>query len=106
MSTPTVIPTWTPVIIKGGVFTLPITFTTETGVPLDYTNLEIFITPNGAADFSWSVGTGQIVQNGTGDYTLTVGAVETASYTWTSGTYRMSLTDNIGNPVPCIIEGQ
>ena len=104
MSTQT-ISSWSPIIIKGGVFAKTFTFTDEDGTPIPYTDFAIIVTPNGASPFTWNIANGQVTFVSTGIYTLNVNEVETAAYTWTSGRYRLSVTDGSGDPVPCLIEG-
>lgn len=99
------IASWTPTVIKGGVFQKTFTFTDEDGNPIAYTDFEIVITPNGASPFTWNVANGQIAFVSTGIYTLFVDQTETAAYSWTSGRYRLSVTDASGNPIPCLTEG-
>ncbi len=104
MSTQTV-SSWTPVIIKGGVFQKTFTFTDEDGNPIAYTDFEIIITPNVGSPFTWNVANGQISFVSTGVYSLFVTDTETTAYTWSSGRYRFSVTDPDSNPVPCLTEG-
>jgi hypothetical protein len=96
---------WTPVIVKGGVFQKTITVTDEAGAPITLNSAEIVVTPNGASPFSWTQGNGKFTNASPGVYDLALTAVDTAAYSWTSGKYRLSVTDNVGDPNPCLIEG-
>lgn len=106
MATQTV-SSWTPVIKRGGVLRKTISFKDEAGTPIPYTDFEIpIVDENGSPLVTWSVGNGQITFVGTGVYTLFVDAPETTGYSWSYGTYRFSVTDGSGNPVPCLTEGK
>ena len=104
MST-TLIASWTPTLIRGGVFSSPLRFTDEAGTPIPYTDPQIIITPNGAATVTWSIANGQVTFVSTGVYTIFVPAAEISTYTWSSGKYRLQVVDGDGNTIPCLIEG-
>lgn len=100
-----VVASWTPVIVKGGVFQKTFTFTDENDNPVSFLSAEIVVTPNGAAEFSWTQANGKFTNTGTGEYYLNLSAADTTAYTWTSGTYRLSIVELSGNANPCLIEG-
>jgi hypothetical protein len=95
---------WTPMIVKGEQFSKQFTFTDANGDPIAYTDFEIIVTPQGAAQFTWNVANGQVTFVSTGVYSLLVDDTETATYTWTEGKYKLSLTDPNSQPIPCLIE--
>jgi len=105
LSTTEIVASWTIVIIRNGVYSRTITFTDQDGNPETLTSAEIVVTPNGAAEFSWTQGNGKLVNTGPGAYFLTLDEIDTASYLWPAGHYRIEIVDLSGNVTPCITEG-
>lgn len=99
------IASWTPVIIRGGVFQIPISFFDAANDPENTLSASIIITPNGAAEEQWTQANGLFPQVATGEYTTDLSEADTTAITWDSGRYRIEIVDSSGFTVPCIIEG-
>ncbi len=100
-----VIAAWTPVIIKGAVYTPEISFDDEDGVAIAVSSATVYVTPNGSAAIEWSQGNGLFLNTATGVYQLALDEAYTAALTWESGRYRIQVTEPNGDVNPCIIEG-
>src|SRR5262245_11536790 len=100
-----VIPAWVPTIIKGEVFSKEFAFTDVNDAPIAYTDFVITVTSfSGMLLETWSVGSGNVTFISTGVYDLDLTVVETTAITWSEATYKLSVTDPDGNPIPCLIE--
>lgn len=100
------VPSWTPVIIRGGVYQKRFTLTDDAGAPITLTSAQIDVTPNGASAFSWTQANGKFTNVSPGVYDLDLTAADTTAYTWTSGTYVLNVVDGSGDENPCLIEGR
>ena len=101
----TEIASWTPVIIKGGVFIKQFTFTDQNGAPITFLSAEFDVTPNGASPIQWTQGNGLFTNASPGVYLLSLDEAYTTALTWTSGRYRLNVVENSGDTNPCLIEG-
>lgn len=100
-----IVASWTPVIVKGGVYQKTFELTDDSGAPLTLISAQIDVTPNGAAAFSWTQANGKFTNVSPGVYNLALTAVDTAAFTWTSGRYKLAVVDSAGDANPCLIEG-
>ncbi len=101
----TEVASFTIVIVKGGVYQKTFAITDENGAPILLTSAQIDVTPNGAAPFSWTQANGKFTNSSTGVYDLALTAADTAAFAWESGTYHMSVVDDVGDANPCLISG-
>lgn len=102
----TEIASYTIVIIRGGVFQVPISFFDEAGDPENTLSASIIITPNGGfPEEQWTQANGLFPQVATGEYTTNLSEADTAAIAWDSGRYRIEIVDGSGFTVPCITEG-
>lgn len=99
-----VVASYTPVIIKGAIFTPIFTFTDGDGAPSVISSASFDVAPNGAASFSWTQGNGKFLNTDVGVFQLALDEADTAALTWTAGRYRISVVEG-GETNPCIIEG-
>lgn len=100
----TQIASWTPVIVKGGVFLYTLELVEDDGTPITLDSAQIDVFPNGAADFSWTQANGKFTNASPGVYNLALTAADTAAFTWESGTYRLNVVQS-GDANPCLVEG-
>lgn len=101
-----IVASYTFVIVKGGTFRKTFTFTDENGAPIDFTSLQIDITPNIGSAFSWTQGNGLFTLQSSGVYLLELNAAYTAAIEATSGTYRFNGAESASGDVnPCFMEG-
>lgn len=96
---------WTPVIIRGGTFLVPISFLDSAGTPQSLLSASIIITPNSSAGISWTQGNGLFPNLAIGEYTTDLDEAYTSALAWDSGRYRIQIVDGSGNTTPCITEG-
>ena len=102
-----VVSSWTPVIIKGGVYQKTISITDENGDPVPaLVSAQIDVTPVGDTPFSWTQANGKFTNVSAGVYSLDLTAVDTAAFAWTVGKYVLNIVDNAGDANPCLIEGK
>lgn len=100
-----IVASYTFVIVKGGTFRVPWFFTDEAGTPTELLNLQIDITPNIGAAFSWTQSNGLFTLQAVGSYLLELDAAYTAAIEANSGTYRFNAIEANGDVSPCFIEG-
>lgn len=106
MPTSEIVASWTAVIVKGGTFRKTFTFTDENQAPIEFSNLQIDVTPNIGPAFSWTEGNGKFTLQSVGVYLLELSAADTAAFEWTSGTYRFNGTEaTSGDVTPCFGAG-
>src|SRR5689334_6836396 len=106
MSTSEIVASYTFVIVKGATFRETFTFTTENGTPIEFSSLEIDITPTTGAPFSWTQGNGLFTLQSPGVYLLELSDTYTAAITASSGTYRFNGVETLSGDVnPCFLEG-
>ena len=98
------IASWTPVIIRGGVFIIPINFFDGVN-PENVLSASIIITPDGAAEEQWTQANGLLLNLGVGQFTPNLMEADTSAITWDSGHYRIEIVDGSGFTVPCVTEG-
>lgn len=95
---------WTPVIIRGGVFSIPISFFNDAGAEPTL-SAKIVITPNGSAEIEWTAGNGLFAHIGVGEYVTALSEAYTEALDWDSGRYRIEIVDSSGFTVPCVTDG-
>ena len=101
----TQIASWTPVIIRGGVFQIPIGFLDD-GEPENVLSASVIITPNdGFPEEQWTQANGLFPNVGVGEFTTNLSESDTTGIAWDSGSYRIEIVDGSGFTVPCIVEG-
>ena len=94
---------WQPVIVKGATFEKTFRFEDENGTPVTFTSAQIDVFPNGDTPFSWTQANGKFTNTAPGDYLLALDETETATYLWTSGTYRLNAIEGGVDAYPCLI---
>jgi len=99
------IASWTPVIVKGGVFTKQFTFTDENGALITFLSAEIDVTPNGSPAIQWTQANGLFTNVSPGVYLLSLDEAYTTALGWTSGRYVLKVVEDSGDTNPCLIEG-
>lgn len=100
-----IVSSFTIVIVKGGVYQKTFELRDEDGIAILLNSAQIDVSPNGAADFSWTQANGKFTNSAIGVYDLALTAADTAAFTWESGTYHMSVEDSDGDANPCLISG-
>jgi hypothetical protein len=101
-----IVASYTFVIVKGGTYRKTFTFTDESGAPIEFTSLQIDITPNIGDAFSWTQGNGLFTLQSAGVYLLELSDTYTAAIEATSGTYRFNGVEAASGDVnPCFLEG-
>jgi len=99
------IASFTPVIIRGGVYQTSITFRDALNAPIPTLSAAFIGTPNGSAPFTWDAGNSLFINIGVGTYRFNLSEADTAALAWDSGSYRVEVVDVSGFTIPCIIEG-
>jgi hypothetical protein len=101
-----IVASYTFVIVKGrGTFRVPWFFTDEAGTPTVLSSLQIDITPNIGAPFSWTQSNGLFTLQSPGEYLLELDDAYTAAIEATSGRYRFNAVEANGDVSPCFMEG-
>lgn len=100
-----IVASYTFVIVKGSTYRDIFTFTDENNAPVDFTSLQIDITPNIGSAFSWTQGNGLLTLQSAGVYLLELDEAYTAAIEATSGSYRFNAIEANGDVNPCFAEG-
>lgn len=94
------------VITKGGTYRKIFTFTDENGAPIEFDSLQIDVTPNIGAAFSWTQANGKFTLQSAGEYLLHLTDSDTAAFDWTSGNYHLNGVETTSGDVnPCFMPG-
>ena len=106
MPTSEIVASFTIVITKGGTYRRTFTFTDENDTPIDFTSLQVDVTPNIGDPFSWTQANGKFTIQSTGVYLLELSNTDTEAFEWTAGTYHFdAVLATSGDVDPCYISG-